>query len=154
MKNLTEFWWFIKPGWMLKLINTWKYLLYSRYILKNSGRYFLNSKIKIKNENEKVSIVIPTLSSGEQSDHFPKLKRLLCRYLPEQTYSNYEAIVYCDGPNKKVEEMVSALDDDRVSVYHTKKTFGAWGHPQTRLGINMSKGDFFVRMNDDNILEN
>ena len=97
-----------------------------------------------------ISIVIPTLSKGIQEDHLPILRRLLSEHLPNQTYNDYEAIVYCDGPNEKVEEMVASLDDSRIRIYSTPETLGKWGHPQTRMGIELAEGDYFVRMNDDN----
>lgn len=97
-----------------------------------------------------ISVIIPTLSKGIQEDHLPKLRRLLIEYLPNQTYNNYEAIVYCDGPNEKVEEMIESLNDSRIKVYSTPETIGKWGHPQTRMGIQLAGGNFFLRMNDDN----
>jgi len=97
-----------------------------------------------------ISIVIPTLSKGIQEDHLSKLERLLSEYLPSQTYDDYEAIVYCDGPNRKVEAMAASLNDYRIKVHSTPETLGKWGHPQTRMGIALAQGDFFVRMNDDN----
>jgi len=94
--------------------------------------------------------VIPTLSRGSQAGHFSKLKKLLSIYLPQQTYSNYEALVVCDGPNKEVEDMVESLNDDRVKAFETREYTGKWGHPQTRLGIRKARGEYFVRLNDDN----
>ena len=105
---------------------------------------------KSRRGNGKVSIIIPTLSKDKQADHLPMLMRLLSEYLPNQIHKNYEAIVYCDGPNKMVEEMVTGLNDSRIKVYTTDQTLAKWGHPQTRMGIAAATGDFFVRMNDDN----
>jgi len=90
------------------------------------------------------------LSQGRQADHLPKLMELLSDYLPVQTHSNYEAIVYCDGPNPIVEEMVRSLKDSRIKVLFTDMTLAKWGHPQTRLGIGAASGDYFLRLNDDN----
>ncbi len=99
---------------------------------------------------KKITILIPTLSKGKQLDHLPALKNLLKNYLSRQTYANYEALVYCDGRNEMVEQMVAALGDDRIKVYSTERTLAKWGHPQTRMGIALATGDFFVRLNDDN----
>ena len=98
----------------------------------------------------KVSIVIPTLSKGKHLSHLESLRRLLTVYLPAQTYSDYEALVYCDGPNPAVRELVHALNDARVRVLETPDTLGLWGHPQTRAAIGLATGKFFLRMNDDN----
>ena len=37
-----------------------------------------------------------------------------------------------------------------MRVLETPQTLGLWGHPQTRAGIELGTGKFFVRMNDDN----
>jgi hypothetical protein len=70
----------------------------------------------------KVSIVIPTLSKGTQASFLPKLMRLLSEYLPAQTHGDYEAIVYCDGLNPFVENMVRSLNDKRIRVFATDQT--------------------------------
>jgi hypothetical protein len=125
------------------MLNTGRYL--TRDVLLF---YFQPRKQGVK--NEKVSIIVPTLSKGKQADHLPKLKILLSEYLPNQSHKNYETLVFCDGPNQMVEEMVKSLNDNRIKVYSTDKTIGKWGHPQTRMGILAATGSFFVRMNDDN----
>ena len=112
-------------------------------------KWFSKTK-KPTDAQKKISIIIPTLSKDEHAGHLPMLKRLLSVYLTRQSHKNYEALVYCDGPNQKVEKMVSSLNDPRISVYSTDTTIGKWGHPQTRMGIEKAAGDFFVRMNDDN----
>jgi hypothetical protein len=130
------------------VVNTWKY-----EIIKWVYYYCFDSREKtiISVESPKlISIIIPTLAKGKQRNHFLLLKKLLCRYLPNQKYNHYEAIVYCDGPNQDVYEMVTSLSDERIKVYSSDKTFGLYGHPQTREGIKIAKGDFFIRMNDDN----
>jgi hypothetical protein len=123
----------------------------------NTGRFQIRNVFllcmkpkPLKRLHGKVSIIIPTLSRGVQADHLSKLEVLLKEYLPKQTHENYEAIVYCDGPNKMVEDMVVSLKDRRIKVFSTDVTLGKWGHPQTRLGIQEAVGTFFVRMNDDN----
>jgi hypothetical protein len=120
-----------------------------RYQARNVLLLHLKSR-PIKRVDKKISIIIPTLSQGIQADHLPKLETLLKEYLPRQSHENYEAIVYCDGQNKMVEDMVSSLKDRRIKVCATDMTLGKWGHPQTRMGILEAEGDFFVRMNDDN----
>jgi SAM-dependent methyltransferase len=100
--------------------------------------------------NKKVSIIVPTLSKGLQADHLFKLKKLLSVYLPNQTHKNYEVIVYCDGPNDMVRRLVASLKDKRIKLYSTDNPLEKWGQPQTRLGVNLATGDFFVRVNDDN----
>ncbi len=90
------------------------------------------------------------MSKGPQADHILKLKKLLSVYLTNQTHQNYEAIVWCDGPNAIVESMAASLKDARIKICNSDGTIGKWGHPQTRLGVSSATGDYFVRMNDDN----
>ena len=121
-----------------------------RYKIRN----FILSRSDVEKpyvNNKEVSIIVPTLSKGKQADHLFKLKKLLSKYLPNQKHKNYEVIVWCDGPNTMVEEIITSLKDKRIRVYSTGKTIGKWGHPQTRMGIEKATGDFFVRMNDDNV---
>ena len=102
-----------------------------------------------------VSIIIPVPGENCQPNSLKQyylsgLKRLLRDHLPGQTHKNYEAIVYCDGPNKEIESLVNCLRDQRVKVHTLEKYTGLFGHPQTRKGIMAAKGDLFVRMNCDN----
>jgi hypothetical protein len=101
-------------------------------------------------KGDKVTILIPTLCKGPHIEHLKTLHRLLAEYLPMQTHKNYEAIVYCDGPNEAVERLVHEIQDSRIKLVSTDQTLALWGHPQTRTGISMAKGAYFVRMNDDN----
>jgi GT2 family glycosyltransferase len=80
------------------------------------------------------------------------LENLLGELLPAQSHQNYEVIVCCDGRNERVEHLVARLKDPRIRLYSTPEGIAsAWGHPQTRLGIDVAEGDYFVRINDDNI---
>lgn len=135
----------LKPSivYTVNQVGTWGYQIRNLFCSSRGNQ----SDIK----NKKVSVIIPTLSKGEQSDHLPKLQKLLEEHLPKQTHQNYEAIVYCDGINEKVEIMVAALKDPRIKIFSTKATLGKWGHPQTRMGIEKAGGEYFVRINDDNI---
>jgi hypothetical protein len=96
-----------------------------------------------------VSIVIPTLCADAQEERLESLGELLARYLPAQFHENYEAIVVCDGHNKHVEALVAEIADPRIRVESTERT-ARWGHPQTRRGIELARGELFLRLNDDN----
>ena len=129
----------------------------------NTRRYEFNDWIKYRafkmnrktDQSRLISIIIPILGEGQQPNYryeedFSVLKNLLSNYLSRQTYKNYEAIVYCDGPNKMAQSFCDSLNDPRVKIYFLEKKTGLWGHPQTREGIVIAKGEFFVRMNFDN----
>lgn len=97
-----------------------------------------------------VSIVIPTLCTGPHIHRIQALERLLRHDLPAQSHTNYEALVISDGPNPSVATLVNSIGDPRVRYAATKTRTGCWGHPATRLGLGLARGDYFVRMNDDN----
>lgn len=98
----------------------------------------------------KVSILVPTLARGPHAGRLVTLETLLRDHLPAQTHQDYEVMVYCDGRNLAVEAMIARLEDPRIRVLWTEEGESAWGHPQTRLGIDAACGDYFVRINDDN----
>lgn len=136
------------------VLSTW------RYELHQCAKYdFLKEKTvgesRSSSLTKSVSIIIPIRGEDNTPRHLRQkelrdLKKLLCHYLPEQTHKNYEAIVYCDGPNKKVEQFINNLKDSRFKVYALKKQTGLWGNPQTQQGAFIAKGDYFVRMDCDN----
>jgi hypothetical protein len=97
-----------------------------------------------------ITVVIPTLCKGAHAHRLHTLKALLTRYLAKQTYEKFEAIVVSDGINSKVESLVERIGDPRIRYSCTKETSGFGGLPETRLGLNIGSGSYFVRMNDDN----
>lgn len=135
------------------IFNTWRYE-FKHWVQVPLFVYRRKSKVEVC-QSRLVSVIIPAvgegnLSNSQQAYYFSVLKKLLCKYLPNQTYKNYEAIVYCDGPNKKAEHFVNNLGDPRVKFQALEKETNLFGHPQTRQGVMVAKGDFFVRMNCDN----
>ena len=136
------------------MLNTWRYEFnYWIQVLLFAHRRRLKVEVC---QSKLVSIIVPVvgennLSNSQQKYYFSGLKKLLYKYLPNQTYKNYEVIVYCDGPNKKVQYLCNSLNDPRIKVYALEKETNLFGHPQTRRGIMVAHGDFFVRMNCDNI---
>lgn len=104
---------------------------------------------------QRVSLIITVAGEGlltkdlEEYD-FQGLQRLLKKYLPGQIHQNYEAIVYASGPNKRVEALVHECNDSRIAFYALEKPVSLYGHPQTRKGILLAQGDYFVRMSCDN----
>ena len=53
-----------------------------------------------------VSLVVPTLCKGYHAHRIASLRALLEKYLPDQSYEHYEALVVSDGPNAAVEDLV------------------------------------------------
>lgn len=102
-----------------------------------------------------ISIIVPVPGEGvlpkaREKYYFNGTKQLLTNYLARQTYTKFEVLVYCDGPNSKVKELVQGLGDCRIRYYALAKSTGLYGHPQTREGIAAAHGDYCVRMNCDN----
>lgn len=109
----------------------------------------------IKNSAGSVEIIIPFPAQGrvtpQKHDYYLRsLRKLLSTHLPQQTYANYHAIIYCDGENPEVPALLAKLADDRFSYRSTDGKESGWGHVQTRLGILESEAIFIVRMNCDN----
>jgi glycosyltransferase involved in cell wall biosynthesis len=97
-----------------------------------------------------VSLIVPTLCRDHQANRIVSLRKLLEHYLPEQVYSNFEVIVISDGPNAAVERLVDEVEDPRMRYRSTAETSGFGGLPETRLGFEICKGEYCLRMNDDN----
>ena len=109
----------------------------------------------IKNSAGSVEIIIPFPAQGRVSppkhDYYLRsLRKLITTHLPQQTYTNYRATIYCDGENPEVCSLLAKIADHRFSYRSTDGKESSWGHVQTRLGILESEADFIVRMNCDN----
>ena len=109
----------------------------------------------IKNSAGSVEIIIPFPAQGRVSaqkhDYYLRsLRKLITTHLPQQTYTNYCATVYCDGENSEVRSLLANKADHRFGYRCTDGTESGWGHVQTRLGILESDAMFIVRMNCDN----
>ena len=125
------------------------------YALKRS-RTIAARKTSGKNCQKLVSIIVPVPGEGilklsEERYYYRGLRRLLTRYLPRQTHTNFEVLVYCDGPNTAVKRLIETLGDARIQYLELERSTGLYGHPQTRQGFMRAKGEFVVRMNCDNV---
>lgn len=134
-------------GHVKRLVGTWIDTL----VFKWTDRRFAAADVNDRpGGNPLVSIVIPTLCKDNHAHRIADLRDLLYKYLPAQTYSNYEAIVISDGPNVLVQSLVEELNDPRLHYLCTAQTSGFGGLPETSLGFEVCKGKFCLRMNDDN----
>ena len=109
----------------------------------------------IKNSAGSVEIIIPFPAQGRVSplkhDYYMRsLRKLITTHLPQQTYTNYRATIYCDGENPEVSSLLEKIADHRFSYRSTDGKESSWGHVQTRLGILESEASFIVSMNCDN----
>ncbi|WP_158218621.1 glycosyltransferase family A protein [Synechococcus sp. 1G10] len=92
-----------------------------------------------------VSVVIPTY----------KRHRMLREALASvfrQTLSNWEVLVVADGHDPVVEQIVASFGDPRLS-YRPSPHVGLYGNHQRNLGILAARGEYFLFLDDDNLLE-
>lgn len=132
---------------MKRVVRTWTDTLI--YNLKEQS-YSCSDQDILQNEQPLVSLIVPTLCKDQHAHRIVSLRELLQKYLPSQTYENYEVLVISDGPNAAVEDLVRKSDDPRLSYLSTVETSGFGGLPETSLGFNVCNGEFCLRMNDDN----
>ena len=69
-----------------------------------------------------------------------------------QTYQNWELLLMCDGSTDKSDEIATdlSLQDSRIVLINDHKNLGL----PARLNetINMARGEFYVRMDADDIM--
>lgn len=127
--------------------------------LRTRSFYLLRSQLPWKSaQNEasgSVEIIIPFPAQGRVSPkkhnyYLHSLRKLITKYLPRQTYTNYRATIYCDGENPEARSLLEKKGDHRFIYKSTDGTESGWGHVQTRQGILESEAKFIVRMNCDN----
>jgi cellulose synthase/poly-beta-1,6-N-acetylglucosamine synthase-like glycosyltransferase len=135
-----------KVRYAARSVNTWRLLAEDRM---RALRRQSEGAPRASRDGPKVSIAIPTLCAGAHEGRLESLRTLLAQYLPRQSHENYEAIVICDGRNERVEALAARIADPRIRVETTERT-ARWGQPQTRRGIQLARGEFFLRLNDDN----
>jgi hypothetical protein len=66
--------------------------------------------------------------------------------LLEQTFRDYEVLLYHDGPLLDPSIMGS------IPIRYTDRRYADWGHTLRDIGIREAKGDYIVHFNMDNIL--
>lgn len=74
---------------------------------------------------------------------------LLC--LENQTYRNFEVLLYHDGPLSRGLPDLSVFNYD-IRFKATRERYNDWGHSLRDLGIKEAKGEYILHFNPDNIL--
>ena len=96
-------------------------------------------------ENKKVSIIMSTYNTPEEF-----LKKSIDSIL-NQTYSNIEFIIVCDG-NREEYEKIKKINDNRIKVLLNDNNRGL---PYSlNFAIENSTGDYIARMDSDDIAIN
>jgi len=93
------------------------------------------------------SVIIPHYD-GIISDEI-LLRGLSC--LENQTYRDFEVLLYHDGPISRDLPDFSPLSYD-LKFKETKERYNDWGHSLRDLGIEQAKGEYILHFNPDNIL--
>ncbi len=88
----------------------------------------------------KVSVVIPTYNR-------PEMVTRAVRSVLAQSYQNFEIIVVDDGLEKRAEEEVQNIHDERILYIKNEKSLGGGG--SRNVGIGLSKGEYIAFLDDD-----
>jgi len=101
------------------------------------------SKISLENDEHLfVSVVVITKDRA-------KLLYDCIRSILNQTYENFELLIIDDGSTDNTEDVVKSFNDLRIR-YLKKKSSGI---PKSRnIGVNESKGEYIVIMDDDDLM--
>ena len=99
-------------------------------------------RLKLKNLNEKISIIIPTFNRGNLIGN--SIKSVL-----NQTYKNFEVIVVDDGSTDNTKEEINKIEDKRVRYIKLEKNAG--GSNARNIGINNANGKYISFQDSDDI---
>jgi glycosyltransferase involved in cell wall biosynthesis len=93
----------------------------------------------------KFSIIVPHYDQSISDELFRRGMNCLL----EQTFKDFEVLVYHDGPTSRD---IPMPDDDRFKLRVTDKRENNWGHGNRNRGIKKSKGEWIIHFNPDNVL--
>ena len=110
------------------------------FIIFNEKKNKKEEKGRNMNENELVSVVIPTYNRAQT------IKRSIMSVL-NQTYKNIEIIVVDDCSTDKTKDIIDEIKDDRVKYFKLEKNSGAC--VARNYGIEKSKGNYIAFQDSD-----
>jgi len=93
----------------------------------------------------KFSIIVPHYDQSISDEFFRRGMNCLL----EQTFKDFEVLVYHDGPTSRD---IPMPNDDRFKLRVTNERENNWGHSNRDRGIRKAKGEYIVHFNPDNIL--
>jgi hypothetical protein len=100
-------------------------------------------------KNPRYSIIVPHYD-GSVSDEL-LLRGMRC--LAEQTFGDFEILLYHDGPLSRPLPDLSAFGfGDRLRLHIGEQRYNDWGHSLRDRGIREARGDYIVHFNADNVL--
>lgn len=96
----------------------------------------------------KFSIIVPHYDGSISDELFERgIQSLL-----DQTYQDFEVLIYHDGPTQRPIPDLWKQFGDRSKLTVTKKRENNWGHGNRDRGIKASVGEYILHFNPDNIL--
>lgn len=96
----------------------------------------------------KFTVIVPHFDQSISDDTFSR--GIQC--LLDQTYKDFEVLIYHDGPTSRPIPDIWKHLGDRVYIEATPRRENNWGHGNRDKGIKRSKGEYIVHFNPDNIL--
>ncbi len=79
-------------------------------------------------------------SYNETNDAYLFISSLLL-----QTNKNWKCIIYNDGKNDFIRNVVKHFNDERISYYESKEPRGFWGHYSRKDALNLVNTEFLVQ---------
>lgn len=96
----------------------------------------------------KFSLIVPHYDGSISDELFERgIQSLL-----DQTYQDFEVLIYHDGPIQRPVPDIWKQFSDRAKLTITKKRENNWGHGNRDRGIKEALGEYIVHFNPDNIL--
>lgn len=92
-----------------------------------------------------VSVVIPTFKRH-------RMLREALESVRRQTMADWEVVVVPDGHDPEVQKIVASFEDARLS-YRPSPHVGLYGNHQRNVGILAARGEYFLFLDDDNLLQ-
>lgn len=91
----------------------------------------------------RVTVITPTYNR-------PRHLRNVIDNVLAQTFTDWEHLICCDGPDRRVKRLVKRVDDRRIKYLHTDKRYADVGHSPANHALKYATGDLIVRVDDDN----
>jgi len=89
-----------------------------------------------------VTVLMAMYNGGEY------LKQTI-RSVLDQTYGDFEFLIINDCSTDNSLEIIESFRDDRITVYNNTQNLGQT--PSLNVGLKLAKGDYFARMDGDDI---
>lgn len=93
--------------------------------------------------NPKVSIILPTYNRAEFISH-------AVQSILDQTYSNWELVIWVDGSTDNTSEVIGKFVDDRILIYYSENNGKS---ASLNLAFELLTGEYYAFLDDDDLWE-